>query len=296
MMIDWFTVGAQVLNFLILVWMMKRFLYRPILRAIDEREDRIAGEIAEAGQKWSDAEAEREEFQKKNRDMDNERGALLTQAKIEADDEHTRLVEEARKVVDAQSLKRQAALKKDARNINQSIARRIQDEVFAMTRQVLSDLASIRLEELMVDAFTHRLHALDEATKTSFGNALKHASSPPLVCSAFELPPELRQKILDVIHNIFSSDIALLFETKPNLVSGIEIKSGGHKVAWSISHYLASLEKSISELVDNETRPGHRSDPMPENRETGEIPGKTIQPAGENRASIPVTEMNEEST
>ena len=42
MLIDWFTVGAQVLNFLILVWLLKRFLYRPILHAIDAREQRIA--------------------------------------------------------------------------------------------------------------------------------------------------------------------------------------------------------------------------------------------------------------
>ena len=48
MLIDWFTVGAQALNFLILVWLMKRFLYKPILRAIDEREKRIASELADA--------------------------------------------------------------------------------------------------------------------------------------------------------------------------------------------------------------------------------------------------------
>ncbi len=48
MLIDWFTVGAQALNFLILVWLMKRFLYRPILHAIDAREKPIAGELADA--------------------------------------------------------------------------------------------------------------------------------------------------------------------------------------------------------------------------------------------------------
>ena len=48
MLIDWFTVGAQVLNFLILIWLLKRFLYKPILHAIDEREERIATELANA--------------------------------------------------------------------------------------------------------------------------------------------------------------------------------------------------------------------------------------------------------
>ena len=51
MLIDWFTVGAQALNFLILVWLMKRFLYKPILHAIDEREKRIATELANADKK-----------------------------------------------------------------------------------------------------------------------------------------------------------------------------------------------------------------------------------------------------
>ena len=45
MLIDWFTVGAQTLNFVILVWLMKRYLYKPVLDAIDAREQRIASEL-----------------------------------------------------------------------------------------------------------------------------------------------------------------------------------------------------------------------------------------------------------
>ena len=47
MLIDWFTIAAQALNFLILVWLMRRFLYKPILNAIDAREKLIAKELAE---------------------------------------------------------------------------------------------------------------------------------------------------------------------------------------------------------------------------------------------------------
>ena len=55
MLIDWFTVGAQALNFLILVWLMKRFLFKPVLDAIDAREKRIAAAIADADQKKAEA-------------------------------------------------------------------------------------------------------------------------------------------------------------------------------------------------------------------------------------------------
>jgi len=80
MLIDWFTIGAQALNFLILVWLLKRFLYKPILHAVDAREKRIAGELADADAKKAEAQKERDEFQHKNEEFDQQRAALLTKA------------------------------------------------------------------------------------------------------------------------------------------------------------------------------------------------------------------------
>ncbi len=55
MLIDWFTVVAQIVNFLILVWLLKRFLYKPILDALDAREKKIAKELADADLKKTEA-------------------------------------------------------------------------------------------------------------------------------------------------------------------------------------------------------------------------------------------------
>jgi F-type H+-transporting ATPase subunit b len=77
MLIDWFTVGAQALNFLILMWLLKRFLYHPILAAIDAREQRIAAQLADAEAKEAEANKERDEFLQKNVTFDKERAALL---------------------------------------------------------------------------------------------------------------------------------------------------------------------------------------------------------------------------
>jgi hypothetical protein len=89
MLIDWFTVGAQVINFLVLVWLLKRFLYRPILDAIDAREQRIAAELADADAKRAEAKQERETFQHKNEEFDEQRAALLAQATDEAKTERS---------------------------------------------------------------------------------------------------------------------------------------------------------------------------------------------------------------
>src|ERR1700733_859555 len=97
MLIDWFTVAAQVVNFFILVWLMKRFLYKPILHAIDEREKRVATELANADKKKAEAQKEGDEFKRKNKEFDQQRAALLSKATDEAQAERQRLLEEARK-------------------------------------------------------------------------------------------------------------------------------------------------------------------------------------------------------
>src|SRR5580698_7315348 len=160
MLIDWFTIGAQALNFLILVWLMKRFLYKPILNAIDAREKRIAAELANAEMKKAEAQKERDELQRKNEKFDHERAVLLGKATDEAKAEKQRLLDEARKESDALHIKRQEALQNEQRTLNQEIIRWTQKEVFAIARKTLVDLAATSLEERMSEMFIQRLRAL----------------------------------------------------------------------------------------------------------------------------------------
>ena len=67
MEVDWFTVIAQILNFLVLVWLLKRFLYKPVLNAIDEREKKIASELEDAAIHKAEARKEKEKFLQKNK-------------------------------------------------------------------------------------------------------------------------------------------------------------------------------------------------------------------------------------
>jgi F-type H+-transporting ATPase subunit b len=264
MLIDWFTVGAQALNFLILVWLLKHFLYQPILHAIDAREKRIATELADADAKKVEAQKERDEFQHKNEEFDQQRAALLSKAMDEAKVERQRLLEEARKGADALSAKRQETLKNDAHNLNQAISRRTQQEVFAIARKALTDLATTSLEERLGAVFTRRLRELDGKAKDRLAEALKAAAEPALVRSAFDLPAEQRATIQNALNESFSAEIRLRFETAPDLVSGIELTTNGQKLAWSIEDYLASLEKGVGELLTEKDKPEAKAQPKPE--------------------------------
>ena len=264
MLIDWFTVGAQALNFIILVWLLKRFLYKPILRAIDAREKRIAAELADADAKKAEAQKERDEFQHKNEEFDKQRTALLTKATEEAKAERQRLLDEARKAADVLSAKRQETLRNDAHNLNQAISRRTQQEVFAIARKALTDLATTSLEERLGEVFTRRLREMNGQAKAGLGEALKTATDPALVRSAFDLPADQRAVIQNALNETFSADIHVRFEAAPDLVSGIELTTNGRKVAWSIADYLASLEKSVGELLKDQDEPEPKAESKPE--------------------------------
>ena len=264
MLIDWFTVGAQALNFIILVWLLKRFLYKPILNAVDAREKRIAAELADADAKKAAAQKERDEFQHKNEVFDQQRAALLSKATVEANAERQRLLDDTRKAADALSAKRQEAMRSDAVNLNQAIRRRTQQEVFAIARKALTDLAATSLEERMCEVFTQRLRSIDGKAKEGLGAALKTASEPALVRSAFDLQEAQRGAIQKAINETFSADVHIRFETAPDLVSGIELTTKGQKIAWSIADYLAALEKSVGELLKEKEKPEVKAAPKPE--------------------------------
>jgi len=269
MLADWFTIVAQALNFLILVWLMKRYLYKPILHAIDEREKRVAAELADAGKKKVEAQKEHDEFQRKNAEFDEQRAALLTKATTEAQAERQRLLDEARKAADTLSTKRQEALKSQEQELHRAISRRTQQEVFAITRKALADLATTSLEERIGEVFTRRLREMDINAKDRLGEALKTATGPAVVRSTFDLPVEQRAAIQNALNETFSSEIRVRFETAPDLIGGIELTANGQKVAWSIADYLASLQEGVDALLTGKDKAETRAAPVPEEAKPG---------------------------
>ena len=139
--------------------------------------------------------------------------------------------------------------------MSQAISRRTQEEVFAIARKTLADLATASLEERMADVFIRRLQALDAKTKASLAEALKTASDPAVVRSAFDLPAEQRAAIQKALNETFSGEIKLRFETAPDLISGIELTANGQKLAWSIADYLTGLENGVDELLKAKDQP-----------------------------------------
>jgi len=257
MLIDWFTVGAQVLNFVVLVWLMKRFLYQPVLDAIAARETRIADQTADAAAKVVQAAAERKTFEDKNTAFDQRRTDLLAKATADANAEGRRLADAAQQAAAALAAQRQQSLALQAAHLQQSIASRAAHQVFAVARRARADLADVELEERMVEVFMRRLAEVPADTRESLESAWKQSNEPVRVRSTFELSADRQAAVRNAINLCFSTDadVPLRFETAPDTVCGIELLAGGQKLAWTIAEYLRDLELDVAALLVPAVKP-----------------------------------------
>ncbi|WP_287604067.1 hypothetical protein [Thiothrix sp.] len=249
MLIDWFTVAAQVVNFLILMWLLKRFLYQPVLDAIDAREERLTQQMQAAQDAQSAAAAERNEYERRNAELAQQQAGLLAQATADAEATRLRLLEAARNETANLRNQWQEALLKEQQSLTQGIANRTRQEVFAITRKTLADLADTGLEARMVAVFIDRLQTLGMAEKVQMCTPAGQKACQIVIRSAFLLPPSEQKALAQTVRGLLPIQPSIRFELEPELLSGIELISNGHKLEWSIAEYLAALEASIGELI-----------------------------------------------
>jgi F-type H+-transporting ATPase subunit b len=259
-LIDWFTVGAQAINFLILVWLLKRYLYKPVLAAIDAREKQIAAKIKDAAAQETKAQAAGEELRKRNEAFDHEREALMRKATEEGAAERQRLIDSARQ--DAQLLRDKLTqlLSAERAELGRQLLLRTQAEVFALTRKALSELAGASVDDRMIEVLIDRLRELPEQQRLALagpplatGSVAVAVQAVPardvLVRSAFEPSPAARTKLEAAIRERLGANVAIHFETAPGLVCGLELSVEGTKLAWSVADYLSTLAQDAAALA-----------------------------------------------
>jgi len=258
MLIDWFTAGAQAINFLILVWLLKRFLYRPVLAAIDAREKKIAQQLEAATKQQAQAAAERDDFQRRSTTLEQDREKILRAATESAALERDRLLEGAR--AEARALRERLAevLATEREELRRRLKSQTHAEVFALTRRVLQDLSGVDIEERLVEVFLAKLRALSVEQRQQVVRPLVAVPRPArgftaLVRSAFELSTAQRTTIKSAVTDTLgASSDSVDFETSAELICGIELSVNGVKLAWSIPDYLASVSQSLLALIEPE--------------------------------------------
>jgi F-type H+-transporting ATPase subunit b len=260
MLTDPFTVGVQILNFLILVWLLRRLLYGPITRVMAERDARIQAQMEEARRLREEATAEGERHQALVAAFEAERDARLAAAREDLETWRHTHTQEVRAEVEALRRRWQDALQQEKRAFLDDLRRRAGREILAVTRSALRDLADVAVESRIVSRFLDQLGGIPPADRDALAAAALADGRQVHLRTAFPLPDAEQVRVTEAVGAALGPDLTVTAETAADLVGGIELRAGGLKVAWSIDDYLNSLEEALTEAFGADQEAGDDGD------------------------------------
>jgi F-type H+-transporting ATPase subunit b len=248
MLIDWFTVIAQIINFLILLFLLNRFLYRPILKAIDKRQDQMQARWDSAEEANANAEAEAREHRQARHQLAEEREQILNAARAEAADIRNQDLQRARADVAQKRQEWLDAMENEQQSLMADLQQQFGYQVLEVVRRILRDLANVDLEQETIQMFQQKLHNLDDSTRQGIAAAL--GDRPVTVQTGTELSEasqhSLRQTLQDL--NLVNGQ-AIHFAVSPDLLFGIRLQNDAYDLAWDAEDYLQDLEQIVSQSL-----------------------------------------------
>ena len=244
MLIDWFTVAAQIVNFLLVIWLLKHFLYGRILRAIETRERGIAQRLAEADAKDKAAAAQLLLYQAKLHEFEQQRQELLAQARLEAGKQQAALLAEAREHVHTLEANWETDLDRERNAFLTDLRRRAASEILALARQTVADLACVDIQRCAVQVFLEKIRALDH-------DACVALSKGELsIRTAFDMPEPMQAEVQQALRDRLDGNVAIRFERVSGVGLGIELRGNGWRIGWNSESYLESLEEDLREALE----------------------------------------------
>ncbi len=253
MHIDGFVFFAQIVNFLLLVWLLKKFLYNRILQAMDAREAKITATFEDAEKSREEAQRASAQYEKKLQALNEEYDAMLNRTRADAEAYRKELMDKAREEAERVQTRWVETVNAEREAFLLELRRLAGEQIYAIARQVLKDLADKGLEDRIAKVLADRIRNLDEEEKTKFRESMKEGNRV-IVQSAYEIAPEEKRKLAEVIRQYITEDIELEYEQSPEVMTGFELKTDGHKIAWSVSDYLNTLEENFIQALYAESR------------------------------------------
>lgn len=250
MEIDGFTFVAQIINFVILLVLLRLTLYKPIIRVMNEREERIKARLRDAEHTQKQAEADAQALRAERRELDEHRSELMAQARRDADAHRRELEGQAREQVEAARAAWLEEIDREKQTFFQELQQRAASEVLAIARQTLTDLASAELEHHIVNRFVEQLDTMSNDEREALRQDLRAVKEPVVLRSAFEIDPGALTRVREAL----GDGLDMRVEQTPELICGVTLKTPRYEIAWSVDSYLKALEAQVGEAFSDTTR------------------------------------------
>ncbi|MBO4644854.1 MAG: F0F1 ATP synthase subunit delta [Alphaproteobacteria bacterium] len=250
MSVDFTTVLAQIVNFTILIFVLYKFLYKPLLVAIAKREKHIADEVQNAENLAAEAEKKLEDLNKRYLDIDNERTHILNEAREDADKLRKQLEHEAQAEILEKKLIWQQELDREKTLLTNEFRQAVVENFLEFARKAFKNMADQKLEESMIRVFKRKLEELPRKDKKLLVSDAQEASVQ--ISASEELTPEIQTKLKQVLIDVLEMENPQVdFVVNPRLLCGIEVSVDGNVVSWNLDDYLNTFTTKMNDVLEN---------------------------------------------
>lgn len=242
MQIDWLTVAAQWVNFLLLMWLLKRFLYRPITQAMERRRQSIENSRLEAEEKAQQAEELAESYRNKLAELEAHRSVFMAAAREAAETERENLLTEARAEIEALSRQWRLEVEREKTEFERIIRQELGRLALNAAGKALADLTGLQMEQALQANFLSRLQALPERDKRLLSG---DGSDDLILASSAELDAGARSRFTDALRGTLGAQTAIRFEPLPDSALGLVLSSPDYTLEWRLETYFQSLSTEL---------------------------------------------------
>lgn len=244
MELNWSTFILEIINFLVLVWILKRFLYKPVLEIIARRQASIDKTLADAKQLHDDAESLQQQYEGRLADWDQERKQAREKLAEELHADRARKLEELKAALEQE---RERAAVAEQRRLSDAQLE-MEDTALAqgaqLATQLLAQAAGPEVESRLVQLAIDELSKLTKEKLAALRSSYGQISEGITVSSAYPMPDDQRHQLQKVLNNVVGKDTPLKFEQDSKLLAGVRINIG----AWQLAANLRDELKGFAEL------------------------------------------------
>jgi len=243
MSVNWITVAAQIANFLVLVWLLKRFLYRPILDGIDAREAEIKDRMQEAVHAKEQAHTVEQDYLDKVQALNVAQSEMTETIRLSAEEQRDVLLAEARLKLEREQAAWAEHLDDEARKYTAKMHHAGAGALLSLTRKALNDLADETLEGQMARHLIRQIKPMVPDLQRAAGQA-----SEAVFTSHEPLLPDVKEALTAELQASFPQ-IAVRFEADNDQAPGLVLRLGGAELAWTVDTYIDGLDALIEEQL-----------------------------------------------
>ncbi len=249
MELNWSTFLLEIFNFLILLWILKRFLYKPVLETIARRRASIEKTLADAQAIRAEAEALKKQYESRLDEWGTEKESAREKLHRELHEERDHLMA----VLDAElSQAREKARVLDEKR-QEDCLRRYQEVCLEQgarfVSRLLSNLAGPEVEERLFDQAMERLDGLPADRLEAIRVACEESPAEAGVISAYPLDDARRTLMAEKLAGLLGQQVACRFGEDPSLLAGLRVTLG----PW-VFH--ANLRDELKDFAEATHEPG----------------------------------------